>query len=93
MNKFYHVGTLARREVTALLHTLVGPDEAEVREKVRLPLIEYLRSSVSLIKQYAWSFPAFKKRVTVTPQPCSLVCSASATSRPLAASSSAATAA
>ncbi len=22
MNKFYHVGTLARRDVTALLHTL-----------------------------------------------------------------------
>lgn len=48
--------------VSLMLHTLVGPDEAEVREKVRLPLIEYLRSSVSLIKQYAWSFPAFKKR-------------------------------
>ncbi|MES2890006.1 MAG: MupA/Atu3671 family FMN-dependent luciferase-like monooxygenase [Pseudomonadota bacterium] len=48
--------------VSLMLHTLVGPDEADVREKVRLPLIEYLRSSVSLIKQYAWSFPAFKKR-------------------------------
>ncbi len=48
--------------VSLMLHTLVGSDEADVREKVRLPLIEYLRSSVSLIKQYAWSFPAFKKR-------------------------------
>ena len=48
--------------VSLMLHTLVGPDEAEVRQKVRQPLIEYLRSSVSLIKQYAWSFPAFKKR-------------------------------
>ncbi len=48
--------------VSLMLHTLVGVDEADVREKVRLPLIQYLRSSVSLIQQYAWSFPAFKKR-------------------------------
>ena len=48
--------------VSLMLHTLVGPDEAQVREKVRQPLMAYLRSSISLIKQYAWSFPAFKKR-------------------------------
>jgi natural product biosynthesis luciferase-like monooxygenase protein len=48
--------------VTLMLHTFVGPDEARVRETVRRPLIEYLRSSVSLVKQYAWSFPAFKRR-------------------------------
>jgi AMP-binding enzyme/Phosphopantetheine attachment site/AMP-binding enzyme C-terminal domain len=29
---------------------------------VRRPLIEYLRSSLNLVKQYAWSFPAFKRR-------------------------------
>jgi natural product biosynthesis luciferase-like monooxygenase protein len=48
--------------VTLMLHAFVGSDPEEVREKVRQPLIEYLRSSVSLIKQYAWSFPAFKRR-------------------------------
>ncbi len=48
--------------VTLMLHTFVGPDEAAVREKVRQPLIEYLRSSLNLVKQYAWSFPAFKRR-------------------------------
>lgn len=47
--------------VSLMLHTLVGPDGAAVREMVRQPMINYLRSSVSLIKQYAWSFPAFKK--------------------------------
>ncbi len=48
--------------VSLMLHTFVGPDEAAVRAKVRQPLIEYLRSSAMLVKQYAWSFPAFKRR-------------------------------
>ncbi len=48
--------------VTLMLHTFVGPDEAAVREKVKQPLIDYLKSSLNLVKQYAWSFPAFKKR-------------------------------
>jgi natural product biosynthesis luciferase-like monooxygenase protein len=48
--------------VSVMLHAFVGADDAEVKEIVRRPLIEYLRSSISLIKQYAWSFPAFKKQ-------------------------------
>jgi natural product biosynthesis luciferase-like monooxygenase protein len=48
--------------VSLMLHTFVGPDEAVVREKVRKPLVEYLRTSMNLVKQYAWSFPAFKRR-------------------------------
>ncbi len=48
--------------VSLMLHTFVGPDEASVRAKVKQPLIEYLRSSLNLVKQYAWSFPAFKNR-------------------------------
>lgn len=48
--------------VSLMLHSFVAPDLAFVRETVRRPLIEYLRSSVSLVKQYAWSFPAFKRR-------------------------------
>ncbi len=39
--------------VTVMLHTFVGEDETAVRDLVRGPLREYLRSSVSLIKNYA----------------------------------------
>ena len=48
--------------VTLMLHTFVGDDEAQVRELVRKPLIEYLRSSVSLIRHFAWAFPTFRNR-------------------------------
>jgi acyl carrier protein len=48
--------------VTLMLHTFVGDSDAAVRETVRQPLRAYLRSSVDLIKQAAWSFPAFKQR-------------------------------
>ena len=46
--------------VTLMLHTFVAADEKLVRETVREPLKDYLRSSASLIKQYASTFPAFK---------------------------------
>lgn len=49
-----------------MLHSFVGPDADAVRTIVREPLIEYLRTSASLIKQYAWSFPAFKRREGMT---------------------------
>lgn len=49
--------------VTLMLHTFVGEDEAKVREIVREPMKEYLRSSLDLVKQAAWSFPAFKNKV------------------------------
>ncbi len=48
--------------VSLMLHAFVGPDADAVRAKVKQPLIEYLRSSLNLVKQYAWSFPAFKNR-------------------------------
>ncbi|HUG25489.1 MupA/Atu3671 family FMN-dependent luciferase-like monooxygenase [Piscinibacter sp.] len=48
--------------VTLMLHTFVGQDEDHVRETVRGPMKEYLRSSIDLIKQAAWSFPAFVQR-------------------------------
>ncbi|MET0251097.1 MAG: MupA/Atu3671 family FMN-dependent luciferase-like monooxygenase [Novosphingobium sp.] len=47
--------------VTLMLHTFVGEDAAAVREIVRRPLTEYLRTSTNLLQQYAWSFPAFKR--------------------------------
>jgi natural product biosynthesis luciferase-like monooxygenase protein len=48
--------------VTLMLHSFVGEDEAAVRETVRGPLTEYLRTSTNLVKEFAWSFPAFKRR-------------------------------
>jgi natural product biosynthesis luciferase-like monooxygenase protein len=48
--------------VTLMLHTFVGPDDDAVRETVRQPMKEYLRSSVDLIRQAAWSFPTFVQR-------------------------------
>ncbi|MCB9878218.1 MAG: LLM class flavin-dependent oxidoreductase [Planctomycetes bacterium] len=50
-------------KVTLMLHTFVGDDEDKVREIVREPMKGYLRSSLDLVKQAAWSFPAFKNRV------------------------------
>lgn len=48
-------------KVTLMLHTLLGEDREEVRERARGPMKDYLRSAAALIKQYAWAFPAFKK--------------------------------
>jgi natural product biosynthesis luciferase-like monooxygenase protein len=48
--------------VTLMLHTFVGQDEDAVRETVRGPMKAYLRSSLDLIKQAAWTFPTFVQR-------------------------------
>lgn len=47
--------------VTMMLHSFVGGDADEVRRIARGPMIDYLRTSTSLLKQYAWSFPAFRR--------------------------------
>jgi len=47
--------------VTLMLHTFVGKDDDDVRAIVRGPMKAYLDSSVNLVKQFAWSFPAFKR--------------------------------
>ena len=52
--------------VSLMLHTFIGDDPDRVRETVRGPLIEYLRSSVFLIKQASWSFPTFQQRASET---------------------------
>ena len=52
-----------RGHVTLMLHTFVGDSDSDVRMLVRGPMREYLRSSINLIKQYAWSFPAAKSAV------------------------------
>ncbi len=48
--------------VTLMLHTFIGSDEHEVRETVRGPMKAYLRSSMDLIRQAAWTFPTFVQR-------------------------------
>jgi natural product biosynthesis luciferase-like monooxygenase protein len=48
--------------VSLMLHSFVGPDMEAVRATVKQPLIAYLKTSLHLVKQYAWSFPAFKRR-------------------------------
>jgi natural product biosynthesis luciferase-like monooxygenase protein len=55
-------GHAGHGHVTLMLHTFVGADDDEVRETVRGPMKEYLRSSLDLIKQAAWSFPTFVQR-------------------------------
>jgi hypothetical protein len=52
--------------VSLMLHTFVGDDEPEVRARVREPLKRYLGSSLELLKQYAWAFPAFSRPKDVT---------------------------
>ncbi len=54
--------------VTLMLHTFVGEDLDEVRETVRKPMTEYLGTSLDLIKNSPWSFPAFTKRPGVDPK-------------------------
>ena len=56
-------GHAGEGKVTLMLHTFVGDDEERVRQIVREPMKSYLRSSLDLVKQAAWSFPAFKNRV------------------------------
>jgi natural product biosynthesis luciferase-like monooxygenase protein len=48
--------------VSLMLHSFVAPDMAFVRATVKQPLIDYLKTSLNLVKQYAWTFPAFKRR-------------------------------
>jgi len=51
----------AEGKVTLMLHTFVGDCNLEVRELVREPMKDYLRSAMKLVIDFAWSFPAFKR--------------------------------
>jgi natural product biosynthesis luciferase-like monooxygenase protein len=48
--------------VTLMLHTFVASDAAAVRQTVREPMKNYLRSSTDLIKAAAWTAPIFRER-------------------------------
>lgn len=51
----------ATGKVTLMLHTFVGTSDSKVREVVRQPMKEYLRSAIKIVLDFAWSFPAFKR--------------------------------
>ncbi|MEJ6022290.1 MupA/Atu3671 family FMN-dependent luciferase-like monooxygenase [Ramlibacter sp. PS4R-6] len=59
---WHKAGHAGKPHVTLMLHTFVGDDDDTVRETVRKPMKDYLRSSVDLIRQAAWSFPTFVQR-------------------------------
>ena len=51
-----------RGTVTIMLHTFVGEDDDEVKDVVREPMVSYLGASLSLVKNVASSWAAFKRR-------------------------------
>lgn len=56
-------GHAGEGHVTLMLHTFLDADMKTVREKVRGPFTEYLKTSLDLVKKAssAWSFAAFQK--------------------------------
>jgi natural product biosynthesis luciferase-like monooxygenase protein len=54
-------GHAGEGHVSLMLHTFVGTDVDEVREKVRGPFLAYLETSTDLIKKAKWEFPAFAR--------------------------------
>jgi natural product biosynthesis luciferase-like monooxygenase protein len=59
---YRNAGHSGEGSVSLMLHAFVGDDLEQVRAAVKRPLIEYLKTSLNLVKQYAWTFPAFKRR-------------------------------
>ncbi|MBL8861130.1 MAG: LLM class flavin-dependent oxidoreductase [Planctomycetes bacterium] len=53
-------GHAGHGQVTLMLHTFVGRSEHEVHATVRAPMIQYLKSSVGLARNFIGSFPTFK---------------------------------
>jgi natural product biosynthesis luciferase-like monooxygenase protein len=52
-------GHAGEGHVSLMLHTFVGASTEEVREIVRKPFLDYLKTSTELVKQARWEFPAF----------------------------------
>ena len=46
--------------VALMLHTFVGEGDEDVKDIVAAPMKEYLRTSTNLVREDAWSFPAFR---------------------------------
>ncbi|MDN3638514.1 LLM class flavin-dependent oxidoreductase [Simiduia curdlanivorans] len=47
--------------VSVMVHTFLGVDVDEVREIVREPFCQYLKTSFDLVKIAPWAFPAFRQ--------------------------------
>ncbi|MDQ2089350.1 MupA/Atu3671 family FMN-dependent luciferase-like monooxygenase [Marimonas arenosa] len=47
--------------VTLMLHTYIDETREKAKEIARGPMKDYLSAAAVLIKQYAWTFPAFKR--------------------------------
>ena len=58
-------GHPGRGKVTLMLHTFLSGSPKYVRDTVRKPLKDYLRTSADLVKKYSWAFPTFKARENV----------------------------
>ncbi len=56
----------ADHTVTLMLHTYVARSRDLARETARGPMKSYLLAAAGLVKQYAWSFPAFKRPAGAT---------------------------
>jgi non-ribosomal peptide synthetase component F len=48
--------------VTVLLPTLIGADDAAVKQAVRGPMTAYLKNEIALIREAVWDYPAFQQK-------------------------------
>jgi|GEM_PF-1495392 len=54
-------GHVGEGNVSVMVHTFVGQDVDEVKEIVREPFCNYLKTSFDLVKIAPWAFPAFSQ--------------------------------
>jgi len=54
-------GYVGEGNVSVMVHTFVGQDVDEVKEIVREPFCNYLKTSFDLVKIAPWAFPAFSQ--------------------------------
>lgn len=55
-------GHIGPGEVTVMVHTFVGESNDAVKQTVRMAMIDYLRTSASLVKGFSHTWAAFKKK-------------------------------
>ena len=70
-NAWRAAGHAGRGQVTLMLHTFVGEDDASVRSTVKAPMLRYLGSSANLVGSYTASVPFFQQRCSATSGPLS----------------------
>ncbi len=62
-------GFAGNGHVSLMLHTFVGTDVETVKQLVREPFMNYLRTSTDLVKKARWEFPAFARPGQQPPKP------------------------